>query len=179
MSNHRHDFADVRDKVSLETVCAWIGIELRKQGTQLRSTCPFCKGGKSLCFTVTPEMAMWKCFCGDCPGHGDVTDLVARVGRISKKDAAAEIMAKFAEVSKPADVPEFDADVYASKLESEHEMVQEMGLTPEQAKAARIGFCRKGVLAGRVAIPVKMPDGSTQYMGHNPTKDPAWKLPKF
>jgi DNA primase len=70
------------------------------------------------------------------------------------------------------------------KLEREHPyLVQERGLTLETIVDFGIGFCAKGMMAGRIAIPIHNSDGAVvAYAGRwpgEPTEDtPKYKLPQ-
>ena len=70
------------------------------------------------------------------------------------------------------------------KLERDHPyLLQTRGLTPETIAEFGMGFCTKGVMAGRIAIPIHNPDGNVvAYAGRfpgDPTDDtPKYKLPQ-
>jgi DNA primase len=69
------------------------------------------------------------------------------------------------------------------KLDPEHPYLRERGLTPETIKAFGIGFCEKGMMAGRIAIPISNPEGAVvAYAGRfpgEPAEDTAkYKLPQ-
>jgi DNA primase len=68
------------------------------------------------------------------------------------------------------------------KLEREHPYLTERGLTLETVVDFGIGFCAKGMMAGRIAIPIHNPAGQVvAYAGRwpgEPTEDtPKYKLP--
>jgi DNA primase len=68
------------------------------------------------------------------------------------------------------------------KLEREHPYLAERGLTPETIAYFGIGFCNKGMMAGRIAIPISNSEGNVvAYAGRlieEPTEDsPKYKLP--
>src|SRR6267142_5717926 len=46
------------------------------------------------------------------------------------------------------------------KLDPDHPYLRERGLTAETIKAFGIGFCEKGMMAGRIAIPISNPEGA-------------------
>ena len=85
---------------------------------------------------------------------------------------------------RPIDTPPyqkpFDHTAYAATLEVEHADVQALGIPVAIAKSIGIGYSRKGILRGRVAIPLRSPEGHViGYAGFNATLDPPLKLPKF
>jgi DNA primase len=69
------------------------------------------------------------------------------------------------------------------KLEREHPYFAERGLTPETIADFGIGFCTKGMMAERIAIPIRNPEGGVvAYAGRvpgEPTENqPKYKLPQ-
>ena len=182
------NFADVKAAVTIEQVCAWLGITLRPIGAQLRAQCPICQDGGDRAFVATPSKQLWKTFCTTCDSGGDCIELVARVNDISQKEAAAKIVEHFfigktaqpQPVDKPPYQKSFDSTGYAATLEPEHPDVQGLGIPVAIAKLIGIGFSSRGILRDRVAIPLRSVDGQViGYAGFNATLDPPLKLPKF
>jgi DNA primase len=69
------------------------------------------------------------------------------------------------------------------KLERSHPYLTERGLTPETIVDFGVGFCAKGMMAGRIAIPIHNREGGVvAYAGRwpgEPTEDsPKYKLPQ-
>jgi DNA primase len=69
------------------------------------------------------------------------------------------------------------------KLERNHPYLTERGLTPETLIDFGVGFCAKGMMAERIAIPIHNPEGKVvAYAGRwpgEPTGDvPKYKLPQ-
>lgn len=69
------------------------------------------------------------------------------------------------------------------KLDPEHTYLHERGLKPETIQTFGIGFCNKGMMEGRIAIPICNPDGAVvAYAGRfpgEPVEDtPKYKLPQ-
>lgn len=65
------------------------------------------------------------------------------------------------------------------KLDAEHPYLRERGLKPETIKGFAIGFCEKGMMAGRIAIPICNPEGAVvAYAGRFPG-EPAEDTPKY
>ena len=66
----------------------------------------------------------------------------------------------------------------ADYLEPEHEAVQALRLTPECATALGIGYAGRGIMKGRVLIPLRTADGTLAgYAGFSASLDPLLKLP--
>jgi DNA primase len=65
------------------------------------------------------------------------------------------------------------------KLDHEHPYLRERGLTPETVKVFGIGFCQKGMMADRIAIPISNAEGAVvAYAGRFPG-EPAENTPKY
>lgn len=65
------------------------------------------------------------------------------------------------------------------KLDPDHPYLRERGLTPQTIKEFGIGFCEKGMMAGRIAIPISNPEGAVvAYAGRFPG-EPAEDTPKY
>ncbi len=65
------------------------------------------------------------------------------------------------------------------KLDTEHPYLRERDLTPETIKVFGIGFCEKGMLADRIAIPISNPEGAVvAYAGRFPG-EPAENTAKY
>lgn len=69
------------------------------------------------------------------------------------------------------------------KLERDHPYLAERGLSPETIVDFGVGFCAKGVMAGRIAIPIHNPEGRVvAYTGRFPGEPPGdtakYKLPQ-
>ena len=69
------------------------------------------------------------------------------------------------------------------KLEREHPFLKERGLTLETIIDFGIGHCTKGMMAGRIAIPIHNPEGEVvayagRWPGEPPEGTPKYKLPQ-
>ncbi len=69
------------------------------------------------------------------------------------------------------------------KLETDHPYILERGLMPETIEEFGIGFCRKGSMADRIAIPIHNTDGAVvayagRFPGETPGDAPKYKLPQ-
>jgi DNA primase len=66
------------------------------------------------------------------------------------------------------------------KLERQHPyLVEERGLTLETIVDFGIGFCAKGMMAGRIAIPINNPEGKVVAYAGRLTVEPAEDNPKY
>ena len=65
------------------------------------------------------------------------------------------------------------------KLEREHRYLADRGLTPETIVDFGAGFCAKGMMSGRIAIPIHNPEGEVvAYCGRWPG-EPVADVPKY
>lgn len=69
------------------------------------------------------------------------------------------------------------------KLQREHPYLTERGLTRETIMDFGVGFCAKGMMAERIAIPINNPEGKVvayagRYPGEPPEGTPKYKLPQ-
>jgi 5S rRNA maturation endonuclease (ribonuclease M5) len=89
--------------------------------------------------------------------------------------AGRRISALFGEGPKPNPPLKFRLD----KLERDHPYLTERGLTQETIIDFGVGFCAKGMMAERIAIPIHNPEGNVvAYAGRWPG-EPAEDTPKY
>lgn len=168
------DFKQLKSSVNIEQVVHMLGIDLRKQGDQLRGRCPIHKGASNREFVVTPGKGVFYCF-GPC-GGGDLITLACKVKGISPREAARLIADNFGGVGvtsnrttpgngspQPAATTRPEAAERTLQplayLEPSHELVQGLGVSPETAAAFGAGYAPKGIMRGRMAIPIRDRDG--------------------
>jgi hypothetical protein len=160
------DFAELKQRVSIEQVAAWIGAQVKPHGSQLRGPCPLCKSGGDRAFVITPAKGCYYCF-GDCRKGGDAIALVAKAKDLSAKDAAEAIARHFGGEQKGT-VPDRSPQPMREEkgalrpldyLQSDHEAVRALGLSEETAKAFALGYAPRGILRGRVAVPIRDASG--------------------
>jgi DNA primase len=87
--------------------------------------------------------------------------------------------------SKPAalapekDAPNKPLGFRLEKLNPAHPYLEERGLTPETIAEFGLGYCAKGMMAGRIAIPIHNPEGKVvAYAGRIP-EEPAGDIAKY
>ena len=157
------DFQDIKQRVSIEQVIAMLGLTLKKHGPQYRGPCPV-HGGVDRTFVVTPGRGF---FCFAEKQGGDQIALVSHVKEIPPKEAASFIAAKSGH--PPSTVPSTVPPAHPGRtgagarteplqplsyLETTHEAVQALGVSPETAQAWGAGYAPKGIMRGRFAIPI-------------------------
>ena len=171
------DFNHVRRQVSIVQVAEWLGLELTPKGNQLRGSCPLHDGG-SRALVITPSENIWYCWASECKSGGGTIELVAKIRQLDFRDAAIAIQRHFlpgpGKLPTPADAPLQPLEY----LEAKHALVQELGFEEAIARSLGIGYASRGLMRGRVAIPLRDEQGRlTGYVGVNPALTPPVKLP--
>lgn len=180
------DFRQLKDSITIDQVVQMLALDLKGHGQQLRGRCPIHRGSNDREFVVTPDKGLFYCF-GGC-GGGDLITLVAKVKDIATKEAAVAIAEHFglgtrtgagtSTVSRNSSVPTSTAPNGSPQplsgsrsepiertlqpltyLQPSHELVQGLGVAPETAEAFGAGYSPKGIMRGRLAIPIHDRDG--------------------
>ena len=168
------DYAALKAAVSIEAAAAWLGLETTKANEQLRCECPAHGGGKRS-LVITPAKQLFYCFAADGQSGGDVLELVAHCKAIDVKQAARDLEARF--VAQKPTAPD-GLDKVADYLDPKHEAVAALGLSEDLAVALGIGFAPKGVMRGRVLMPLRTSDGTLAgYVGYGDALQPRLKFP--
>lgn len=189
----RVDFKQVKQDVPIADAIPLLGLDLKQRGDQWRGSCPQCNGGdRSL--VITESKQSWYCF--DARKGGDVISLVAHVNQSDMRTAAI-----FLSKSVPSTVPPSPKGQEKSRetgeenghrkrqadghelepltyLKYDHELVQRLGLESDAAEALGIGYASKGLMRGKVAVPVRLHDGKlVGYIGVIDAKlPPQWRF---
>jgi DNA primase len=181
-------------------------------GDSLTGPCPIHKGENPTQFRVSISKNIWNCF-SECKHGGNTLDFIAEMEKISihaaalkavewfklNVDAASEEENSSEEIPKktnaPAktqpekaaqsesNVPNKPLKFKLDKLQPEHPYLVERGLTPETITNFGIGFCAKGLMADRIAIPIRNAEGDVvayagRWPGNPPEGTPKYKLPQ-
>ncbi|WP_133122930.1 CHC2 zinc finger domain-containing protein [Zhengella mangrovi] len=162
------DFAALKQRVRIEGVLPDLGLEMKQSGGQWRGPCPACRSGGPRALVVTPAKSAFYCFGGRT--GGDVIALVSHIRGLSMKAAAEDLSRRTGEGSGSQDenggnaggltVPrERTKEAVRSLqpltyLEVEHEAVQALGLSPQTCTDFGAGYAPKGIMRGRLTIPV-------------------------
>ena len=134
------DFQELKATISIEQVLAWLSIDLKKTGAhQLRGVCPIHGGSNDRQFVVSTDKNLWHCF-GDCHGGGDIIELVARMQKVSQKQAAEMIAAHFMQATPPA-VKKLEPIDY---LDPDHAALHALGIAKETCLHFKAGYKNKG-----------------------------------
>jgi DNA primase len=178
-------FAEVKRRVSMEAVLGRYGLltDLTKKGRNLAGPCPFCDGSSARQFQVNLEKNAWYCF--GCKQGGNVLDFVATREDIGVRAAALKLDAWFelglagkesrdAASDAPAEEPPATELPTANPplnftlktLDPAHPNLAPLGIGTETLAHFGAGYCTKGLLKGRLAVPVRNREGElVAYVG--------------
>ncbi|MFY9821959.1 MAG: CHC2 zinc finger domain-containing protein [Thermoanaerobaculia bacterium] len=175
-------FAEVKRAVTMEAVLVRYGLKeiLVPKGKNLAGLCPFCKGKSARQFQVNPVKNAWYCF--GCKAGGNVLDFVAKKEGVGVRTAAlrldswfelglAEEAEKSSAPSAPAEAPKVAEEpppvveeilpaenpplTFTLKtLDPNHAELAALGIGTETIERFGAGYCSKGLLKGRLAIPI-------------------------
>ena len=180
MTTQRMDFAEIKERASFASILNRYGIEYPRREGQVLIRCPFHDDSRPSC-SVNFERKLFHCF--SCDESGDIFDFVAKMDHVSMPDAA-HIVATYsgmpmtgADLSgKQTQSRRLDAEnaplAFTLTLDPRHPYLFERGLTPEVIDHFGIGYCDKGLLKGRIAIPIHDTAGQlVAYAGRWASRD--------
>jgi DNA primase len=154
------DFAELKSRLPIAEAMPLLELELKERHGQWRGPCPACRTGGPRALVITPAKSAFYCF-GAKTG-GDVIALAAHIRETGIKDAARFLAREGNGISSPGTVPEErrkgnergPALKPLTYLEPGHPKVVALGLTAETCEAFGAGYAPKGILRGRLAIPI-------------------------
>jgi DNA primase len=182
------NFKELRAKLDFEQVLRHYGVEVRRKGDQHQGFCPLPnhKGKKnSPSFSANLKRGIFKCF--GCGAMGNVLEFAALMENVDLENGAAfrgvavELQKRFCPElgsvtkadRKPAAKVEVDAakeedlpvvvnpplDFGLKELDYNHPYLRARGFTRETIDEFGLGFCSRGFLKDRVAIPLHDHEG--------------------
>lgn len=162
------DFAALKQSVAIESILPELGLEMIESRGQFRGPCPICQSGGKRALVVTPAKSAFYCFGGHI--GGDVIALVAHIRDCPMKDAAqflaqirgqgSAVKQADSELNSSRTVPEERRKGAARSLQpltylqADHAAAERLGLSSETCAAFGAGFAPKGIMRGRLAIPI-------------------------
>jgi len=201
-------FQEIKAKIKMETLLSHYKLldGLKASGTHLYGCCPIHKGKNPRQFSVDLEKNIFNCF-GDCGGGGNVIDFVAKMeGGIKIRQAALLIKKWYPQEFKEGEQRiSADAEIkhepvrekisigeskeinpplrfQLKNLDQDHPFLPDRGILPEAEGKYGLGYCSKGMMAGRIAIPIHNHAGElVAYCGRSITPaqmaEGKYKLP--
>jgi len=168
-------FAEVKRAVPMESVLAHYELlaALTHKGRNLAGPCPFCNGLSRRQFQVNLAKNAWYCF--GCKAGGNVLDFVARREGLDVRGAAVALSRWF-ELRLTEGTPEAASPAAAAEapqaaeeepplanppltftlktLDPNHVALGPLGFQASTIDHFGAGYCSKGLLKGRLAIPI-------------------------
>jgi DNA primase len=175
------DFKELRSQLKFPAVLQHYKVQLKPKGNRVTGFCPLpTHQGKrsSPSFSADLVRGIWQCF--GCHAKGNVLDFATRMEGLNPDDpkelrkAALKIRDVFglngagASSPPPAATPKATTnqkvlvnppiDFELQTLDPEHPYLRERGFTDETIAFFGLGFCNRGMLKQRVAIPLHDPN---------------------
>jgi len=182
------DFKALRARLDFAAVMEFYGVEVKRKGEQHMGYCPLPNhNGKrnSPSFSANLAKGIFQCF--GCGAKGNVLDFAALMDKTDPKDgtalheAALKLQKRFCpELGEQADKPAADKPAPSQKaepkderpvvvnpqldfelkgLDAEHPYLLGRGFTLDTIRHFGLGYCGRGLLKTRVAIPLHDADG--------------------
>src|ERR1700730_6519508 len=171
------DFKELRKQLDFGDVLRHYGVELKLSGDQHHGFCPLpSHNGKknSASFSANLKRGIWQCFgCGE---HGNVLDFAVLMERANPKNGedvrrvASQLKERFLGNSKPPKKNEESEtenvvinaplDFELKGLDAAHPYLFNRRFTEETIERFGLGYCSRGLLANRIAIPLHNFEGS-------------------
>src|SRR5581483_6434138 len=172
------DFKELRSQLDFERVLRHYLVTVQRRGNQHVGFCPLPKHqGKrnSPSFSANLERGIFQCF--GCGAKGNLLDFAAAMEGVSPEDneglrrVALDLQRQFAPVPSSStpeatmEPPKGEAvgnpiiinpplDFELQGLDASHPYLLGRGLLPETIRKFGLGFCGRGFLKGRLAIPL-------------------------
>lgn len=182
------NFKELRARLSFEDVLRHYGVEIKRKGAQHQGFCPLPNhnGSRSSpSFSANLERGIFHCF--GCGAKGNVLEFAALMQGVDVNDGdalrsvAVELQQRFfpegASTRKkpgtPASKPEpkstpvvvnVPLDFELKDLDAGHPYLSARGFTRDTMRFFGVGFCSRGLLKDRIAIPLH--DGDGKLLGY-------------
>lgn len=182
------DFAELKARTTMADAVAKLGLTIAQKGNQWRGACSNCKTGGDRALVITEGKGF---YCFSAKKGGDQIALIAHVRGVSVKEAAqllagtVPVPPKAGTVPVTGTVPESEGGKETQKLQplpyllAEHESVQALGVSKATAEHFGAGYAPRGIMRGRLAIPLFSPKGELLAYCGRAVKDesPTLKFP--
>lgn len=202
MTKNWVDFKRMKGLVTVEHIVGHYQLSLKPaKGSELVGRCPFHNEEKPS-FRMNTEKRVFHCF--GCGAKGNMLDFIAKKEDVSIKQAAllasewfntgADIQEAPRSKQKPPEArkePEKPGNsgggnvplTFTLRLQSHHPYLRERGIDVQTAELFGVGYCNRGLLKGRIAIPIHDEKGKlVAYAGRwvsgdLPEGEEKYKLP--
>lgn len=201
MANDRIDFRTLKRQASFQVVLDRYGLSGHRTGRRHFILCPLHRESEASCLI---DHARNRFHCFGCGADGSILDFIARLENCTIAEAAA-ILAQWCGVRTDCDLRALaDADAEAAdtsgrdsvpaaaetarneplrsrlRLDPSHPYLADRGLTPDIIERFGLGFCDRGIMRGRIAIPIHDESGQlVAYAGRWAAKDAPLGRPRY
>jgi len=163
------DFAEVKASHPIESLIPRLDLKMKQSRDQFRGPCPTCQKGGDRALVITPGKSAFFCF-GSSTG-GDAISLAAHIRGEPVKDAAIWIAGKgsapSSDTTNSCTVPNENRKGSEDRrvlkpltyLEPDHAKLKPLCIAPETLAFFDAGYAPKGIMRGRLAIPIHDLDG--------------------
>lgn len=189
------DFEEIKATIAMKDVLDHYGLAegLKQKGDELVGFCPIHdkKHYNENAFSANTEKQVWHCFA--CGRGGNILDFVAEMEETNIREAAllikhwfqvgAERQLAREEEGPPERKEEANPPLtFQLKLDPSHPYLEERGLEEETIKEFGLGYCSRGIMKGRIAIPIhnereELVAYAGRWAGDLPEGEPKYKLP--
>jgi DNA primase len=196
------DFQAIKQNVSFLTILEYYGLvdTFKRKGDSLTGPCPIHKGDSQTAFHVDLSKNIYKCFsrCKSMgfKGGGNIIDFVAEMEHTGTRPQdikkAAELILEWTQGIEAGERPQRqthpDSDehkenkplTFRLQLDPEHEYLKERELTSDTIEYFGLGYARKGIMKGRVCVPVHDERNNLiAYVGRATDEETAQKYGKY
>ncbi len=191
MTTTHPDFGAIRSQARFETVLANYGLKTRGQGAERMILCPFHDDRSPSC-SINLVHKVFHCFA--CGAKGTILDFVARMESCPIVDAA-RLLAGWCHLSDalPASagtqwirserVPCNEPLKFVLDLDPHHPYLAERGVSQATISRFGLGYCDRGVMKGRICIPIHDDHGrlvayAGRWPGSPPPGEPRYRFPR-
>ena len=171
-----HDFQAIKAKATFEQILEMLGVPFKVSGERLRARCPICKDPNERGLVCTPAKGLYYCF-HEKKG-GDVIRLVSLALGIPEKEAAEKIAKHIGlEADQAATAPAASEPVKTATakttglqpldyLQTDWDGRDDLAVSAETLSYFGAGYAPKGMMQGRLAVPLHDKDGTlVAYVG--------------
>jgi len=183
-------FQELKEKITMSDLLAHYGLlaslNPRRDGEELVGLCPFHQETRGS-FHVSTVKNAWNCF--GCQRKGNILDFVVEKESVNIREAGLLLEEWFKVVTEPPEGPAKALEVqdhtggpgaqenpvltFELKVDPKHPYLKERGLKKETIEVFGLGFCSRGLMKDRIAIPIHNKDGElVAYCGRWPGEDP-------
>lgn len=196
------DYRELKQRVSIKEILDHYGLlpSMKQRKNELIGFCPFHKESKAS-FHVSLTKNAFQCF--GCKAKGNILDFVCQKEGVDLREAGALIGQWFGigqgQIVVPGAKEKATKEIkgqelakegetinpplkFTLRLDPDHPYLKERGLAGETIEHFGVGYCARGLMKGRIAIPIHDEKGELvayagRWPGDPPKDEGKYKLP--